>query len=275
MKSLLVSLLCLGTALASSHNLARYKRIANGLNAPNGEYPFIASYQHVRNGHFCACVILNNVWLLTAAHCVIFAKQYPLKDLQVVAGVTNLYSSSDTKQIRKVVRHYNHTRFRGGIDPYDIGLIRVEYPFNRSTTLNSIRLPRPGQEFYGVVEIIGWGYRRSTYPAITADLQMAQTSIINTYSCNAIVNRYGARVDSTQICVVGYRLKNETTCEGDSGGPLIAYLQDVPYCIGIMSWDLSPCGRLGIPSVATKVSRFIRWISCRIFYDRINPKAVC
>ncbi|KAK5640820.1 hypothetical protein RI129_009367 [Pyrocoelia pectoralis] len=273
---LLVSFLIYwGDVFASPLNLGSDKRIANGMISPTGEYPFIASYQY-HGDHFCGSVLITGNWVLTAAHCVITARNFSNPAfLTVVAGITELNTASSFMQSKTVLRQYAHRYFQGGIDPYDIGLIRVDSPFQISTYVNFINLPAPQQEFFGVVEIVGWGFVRSTYPVVSQQLRMAQVQIISTNACNGLANPYGARVYDIQICVVGYRLRNETTCDGDSGGPLVSYdAQLNPRLIGIMSWNFQPCGMRQSPSVATKLSAFIQWISCQIANDQ-RPGVIC
>ena len=45
-------------------------RIVNGVNADEGEWPWIASFRDANNGHRCGASLLNEEWALTAAHCM-------------------------------------------------------------------------------------------------------------------------------------------------------------------------------------------------------------
>lgn len=45
-------------------------RVVGGSNASPGQFPYIASLRRVLTGsHFCGGVIINNAYVLTAAHC--------------------------------------------------------------------------------------------------------------------------------------------------------------------------------------------------------------
>ncbi|XP_031353493.1 trypsin-like [Photinus pyralis] len=261
-------------ALVNASNSTEPK-ISNGYTASRGQFPYLASYQY-RGEHFCGCSILNAEWLLTAAHCVDQALNLPREDLQIVAGILKLYDSPPYRQTRQILRQYKHPNYNGGISPNDIGLIRVKTPFNWSNDVNWIALPYENREYEGLAVIAGWGYLRSSYPAPSVHLQYARGGTIRENECNSIVNQYGVAVDIRSICTIGYDAGNETSCKGDSGGPLVyPDYPNRPVQIGVMSWNLSPCGLNRSPSVSTKVSRYIGWIVCRVQNDNVSPSAPC
>jgi tryptase len=51
----------------------------------------------------------------------------------------------------------------------------------------------------------------------------------------------------------------QDACNGDSGGPLIAKLDDKSIQVGIVSWG-EGCGRPKLYGVYTRLSKYIEWI---------------
>uniref|UniRef100_A0A1B0DLB7 Uncharacterized protein n=2 Tax=Phlebotomus papatasi TaxID=29031 RepID=A0A1B0DLB7_PHLPP len=68
-------------------------------------------------------------------------------------------------------------------------------------------------------------------------------------------------VDESQLCA-GSHSEEKDTCEGDSGGPLQIYNNNV-YCmyniIGVTSFGKG-CGSVGQPGVYTRISNYLDWI---------------
>jgi secreted trypsin-like serine protease len=72
MKTLVILSLAIAAALAAPAE-EKTPLIVGGVNAIPGEFPFIVSLQWVVLGlstHVCGGSILNNVWVLSAAHCL-------------------------------------------------------------------------------------------------------------------------------------------------------------------------------------------------------------
>lgn len=86
-------------------------QIVGGSEAPKGGYPFIVSLQIKGfSSHFCAGSILNNEWILTAAHCV---QAVPANQIVVKAGKHNIKITENTEQTAEVEKSFKHEQYGG------------------------------------------------------------------------------------------------------------------------------------------------------------------
>lgn len=84
--------------------------------------------------------------------------------------------------------------------------------------------------------------------------------------CQKTYKRLGVGLAPTQLCAGG--LAGKDSCNGDSGGPLMANEivgdSDNWYIRGIVSFGPNNCGTLGFPGVYTDVSKYGKWIAKNI-----------
>ena len=80
-------------------------RVVGGSEAYRGEFPHQVSLQHYTK-HVCGGTIIDEQWILTAAHCV-------TDGLTVVAGKHNIRAKEKTEQRIEVDDYYVHDSFSG------------------------------------------------------------------------------------------------------------------------------------------------------------------
>jgi len=88
-------------------------RVVGGKPATKGQYPFIVSLQQTRgrqSQHFCAASILNELWVLSAAHC---GDGISASRIIVKAGKNDLKVKEATEQTVKVLKVYIHEAYKG------------------------------------------------------------------------------------------------------------------------------------------------------------------
>lgn len=101
--------------------------VVGGVNALPGEFPYIVSLQWVilgRSTHVCGGSILNNIWVLTAAHCL---TEIPSAGtLQILAGLHNQQIPGEASRVgidraRSII---HHDWVPGGqVGPDDLALV--------------------------------------------------------------------------------------------------------------------------------------------------------
>ncbi|XP_046745054.1 chymotrypsin-2-like [Diprion similis] len=231
------------TTAAATADVANFTtKIVGGTSAKDGQFPYQVSLRS-KNHHFCGGSIMNERWILTAAHCIYGSNN---DSVTVVVGTPTLDNGGDSYQSRRLVHHpsYNEILIRD-----DIGLIEVEKPILFTDKVQPVALPtedfdKPNQ----TAVLSGWG--TTSYPGKASnELQYITLSVIDQNEC---LNT-SFRVTKSNICTLNKT--GEGACHGDSGGPLVSEKVQ----IGIVSWG-TPCAR-GKPDVFTRVFSYVDWIA--------------
>ncbi|XP_036392375.1 ST14 transmembrane serine protease matriptase a [Megalops cyprinoides] len=238
----------------------KVQRIVGGQNANEGEWPWQVSLHIKGAGHVCGASIINNKWLVTAAHCVQDDNKIKYSQPSVWEAYLGLHiQKQNTKftvkrNLRRVIAHpyYNHYTF-----DHDIALMELDSPVTLNEYVMPICLPSPAHEFPAgkSVWITGWGAtREGGYGASV--LQKAEVRIINSTVCNQLM---GGQITSRMVCA-GVLAGGVDACQGDSGGPMSSLESDGHmFLAGVVSWG-DGCARRNKPGIYTKVTKYRGWI---------------
>ncbi|XP_049538547.1 trypsin-1-like [Anopheles darlingi] len=267
MKSVL-ALLCLVAVVAAAPRSVQTKygfpsgRVVGGVNALPGEFPAIVSIQRVIlvvSVHVCGGTVLNNFWILTAAHCI--TENPETATFQIWAGAHDFSATEPSRQVITVSRTIPHPEYVGGVNPSDVGLMRMVTPLTFTDRVQPTVLPPASQTNpTGAVTLAGWGSTSAGVLPTTPDILQKVTKPLITFAeCLA-----AAGVDSplgpTNICT-GPLTGGVSACSGDSGGPLYSIQNGQQVQVGIVSWGFIPCGSVGAPSVYVGVANYLNWIN--------------
>ncbi|XP_037809929.1 trypsin-like [Lucilia sericata] len=240
-------------------------RVVGGTSAAVNSAPFIVSFQ--QSGiHYCAGSILNNNWVLTAAHCL--GSKTQVKSTTMVAGSIYVAGTAATTQKRSIDHYVVNDLYLGGTSPYDIGLVYTKTPFTWSNAVSAVTLPVSGSAPSGNAVLYGWGSTSKNNNAVYPNtLQVATVPIIPLNTCESALGPKGNDVHNTNVCT-GPLTGGVGICTSDSGGPLVQNNKGKHVLVGIVSWGKLPCGQANSPSVFVKVSSFISWIAA----NQVIPK---
>ncbi|KAJ8672693.1 hypothetical protein QAD02_003953 [Eretmocerus hayati] len=240
-------------------------RIVGGEDAKRGKFPHHVSLQsgyEWQTSHFCSGSILNEQWILTAAHCVEVVPQ--LVSFVVKAGKHRIKSDGVGEQSVPVEQSFVHEKYNGGVGPYDIALLKLKRPLKLNKNVAAIKLPKAGSVPTGNVTLSGWGKIWSTGETIYRNvLQRAVLSIIDLNVCKSSVEALvgWSPLHESNICTAPLPLRL-STCSGDNGSPLISKNDKGNVeIVGVVSWGVTPDGYKDAPSVYTRVSAHIEWIN--------------
>ncbi|XP_067622095.1 lectizyme-like [Eurosta solidaginis] len=233
------------------------ERIINGFEAHKGEAPYIVS---LKSGeHFCAGSIIDENWVVTAAHCLIY------NSFEIVAGLHSRNDESEVqiRQVNSKSQYIIHEGYGGGVSPNDIGLIHIPDGFDFSArtrdgvaAVGKASLPSGKYEITGAGRLYGWGFDNSENLANI--LQTLEVNIIGYTECKAALP-FLAPIKDVNIC--SYKAgTTDGACSGDSGGSLVRYNAEGAEVVGIVSWVYDPCAITKYPSIYTNVSVYVDWI---------------
>ncbi|XP_076479002.1 venom peptide isomerase heavy chain [Bombus vancouverensis nearcticus] len=249
----------------------RPTRIVGGKDAEKGLHPWQVSVhwgdraRKIPSRHICGGSLVTAGWILTAGHCKTLAP--PIGEFHIFVGKYKLEAVEETEQSRLVNRVFVHPQYDGTIGPYDIALMQVEYPLELNPFVSTVSLPYPDTIPTGEAMLTGWGsIGRTRVHEKPENLQAAILPIIDYDVCmQAVAKSLKPKeknpLHPTNICT-GPLNGSLSACKGDSGGPLVTRNGfGEAEVVGVVSWGLFPCGGKNAPSVYTRVSAFVTWIS--------------
>lgn len=125
-------------------------RVVNGTNARIEDYPWMASL-HIWAGHNCGGSILNERWILSAAHC----------DASTIEVGTDRWNYGQKVAVKRWIKHENYDDYTL---EHDIAVVELAEPLVFGPNIQPVRLPEQGYEVPGSYEVkanlTGFGYEQ-------------------------------------------------------------------------------------------------------------------
>ncbi|CAL4255854.1 unnamed protein product, partial [Meganyctiphanes norvegica] len=233
---------------------------------PRYKYPWQVALVYANNTLQCGGSIINNLWILTAAHCLIDKddNNNPVRPLYVWVGkhdrpILGTDTSPDTK--RYDIKTYTpHDRYNSVDDNYDFALLELTETIPFNNVIRPVCLPKDGSNDYAGEDgtVTGWGLT-SNDGSLSDVLKEAQVPILANNKCG---NWAPAQITGLKLCAGA--VNNTAFCSGDSGGPLCV-VEDNKYIeVGVVSFyagEGNGCYNENYPGVYARVSKVLGWIS--------------
>ncbi|XP_034488883.1 CLIP domain-containing serine protease 2-like [Drosophila innubila] len=248
--------------------------VGGGVIEPD-EFSWLVSLEYALSGGtsaICAGAIINSLYVLTAAHCVIGNSIREMGGLKAVRfgdfsnGQKCDYGTSTCQHfqriaIEEIIVHKDYMEDDRMRLLYDISLLRLTKRIQFTDGLKPICLPfgnnshivEPSADTW--VTLTGWGRTSSL-----ADPIAKRAVSIPLWTKSRCLN--DTRRDESQICA---GISGRGSCHGDSGGPLMHEFENKRMVLeGIMSYGGKECATFTSPGVCTRVRSFGDWIEINI-----------
>ncbi|KAL7298925.1 hypothetical protein TKK_0008029 [Trichogramma kaykai] len=206
--------------------------------------------------HVCSGNILNEYWILAAAHCTVDFSE----GLFVKAGQLSLDNtkSSYVASVETIFLYADQNSKKN----HDIALIKLKEPLGFNSQVQPIEISAEHLIVGENVTISGWGGVDPVGNGASQELYKTTMTIIDDDSCMDLlaVVYQNPSLHPNDFCTKG--LDGVTTCEKDGGNPVMRMRKNKTFeLVGLASWWSDPCGVEGAPSVNVKVKPYLDWIT--------------
>ncbi|XP_066493290.1 chymotrypsinogen 2-like [Tiliqua scincoides] len=236
--------------------LSGYARIVNGEEAVPGSWPWQVSLQDNTGFHFCGGSLINENWVVTAAHCSVRTSHL------VVLGEFDQATPSENVQVLNIAKVFKNPQYNMFTVKNDITLLKLATPAKLTARVSPVCLPEATDDFPGGLTCVttGWGLTKHTDKDTPDKLQQVALPLLTNEECKKY---WGNRIADVMVCAGA---AGASSCMGDSGGPLVCQKDGAWTLVGIVSWGSSTCSPSS-PGVYARVTELLPFIDEILAYN--------
>ncbi|XP_061492419.1 vitamin K-dependent protein C-like isoform X2 [Rhineura floridana] len=232
-------------------------KIIGGKSGRKGDSPWQVMLANSAGDFKCGGVLIHPTWVLTAAHCL--PKQQRVK---LRFGKYYRRRPEESEQSIFADTLLPHENYSAETSDNDIAMLHLEHPVivNRFTVpiclpsknLAAQELMREGAQ----TVVTGWGSQsEDSNKNYSSVLKYIEIPVAPRNDC---IHSMWNSVSENMLCA-GIQGDKRDSCNGDSGGPMVAKFKNTWFLVGLVSWG-EGCGEPDNFGIYTKVSPYLDWI---------------
>ncbi|XP_053305154.1 chymotrypsinogen A-like [Spea bombifrons] len=229
--------------------LTGYARIVNGEEAIPGSWPWQVSLQDRTGFHFCGGSLINELWVVTAAHCGVKTTD------RVILGEFDQRSSAENIQTKTISKVFRHPQYSSLTIKNDITLLKLTSPAVLNDHISPVCVADNNDIYNSGQRCVttGWGLTNANASQTPPRLQQVMLPLLSNTECKKY---WGNKIADVMICAGA---DGASSCMGDSGGPLVCQKNGAWTLVGIVSWGSSTCSPSspGVYARVTELRSFI------------------
>ncbi|VVC91719.1 unnamed protein product [Leptidea sinapis] len=194
-------------------------------------YQVLVILQHNGKKRVCGGSILNEEFILTAAHCV--------DDVQSAAVAAGITDDRETEKLIPVKHFEHHPNYNPKNFDYDVAYLQLCEKLNLDgRKKDAVHIVKAGSQVPGSTKENG---------TLSHTLRAVEMNIVSTVECRKV---YGNEAITQRKICAGVPAGGKDTCQGDSGGPLVysstkkqvgivssGYVSKLPYQVLVVVKD--------------------------------------
>ncbi|KAF4104359.1 chymotrypsin-like protease CTRL-1 [Onychostoma macrolepis] len=236
--------------------ISGYSKIVNGENAVPGSWPWQVSLQQSNGFHFCGGSLINQYWVVTAAHCGVRAGYH-----YVILGEHDHGSNAEPIQVMNIAKAISHPYYNGNTFNNDVTLLKLSSPAQLTSRISPVCLTSSSTSIPSGTLCVTTGWGRTGTTSSPRILQQVALPLMSPAQCKQYWGQ--SRITDAMICAGA---SGVSSCQGDSGGPLVCESAGVWYQVGIVSWGSTDCN-VRAPAIYSRVSYLRQWIDQTVAYN--------